>query len=269
MSSVAEVVRGRELLWNLALRSLRTRYRRSVLGWTWSLVNPLATVAVYSFVFGMLFRSQPPTGDPSGIKLFAFYLLTGLLPWQFFLSVSTNGMMAMTSNAALIRKVAFPRESLVLAEVLQGMVQFSIEITLLTVIIAVFGSAYVLATLPFTIVLMLLLAVFTTGMALTLAAVGVYFHDLPYLWTLIGQLWFFATPIVYTTALIEDINPVIRTLLALNPFAYFAEGFRATMYDGRFPGFALLGLLVALAGASVMIGWRVFGRLSRRFAEEL
>lgn len=269
MASVAEVVRARELLWNLALRSLRTRYRRSFLGWTWSLVNPLATVAVYSFVFGMLFRSEPPIGDPSGINMFGFYLLTGLLPWQFFLSVSTSGMTAMTSNAALIRKVAFPREALVLAEVLQGMVQFAIEIVLLTVIIALFGSAHVLATIPVTIVLILLLAAFTTGVAFVLAAVGVYFQDMPYLWTLIGQLWFFATPIVYTTALIEGINPVIRKLLALNPFSYFAGGFRATMYDGRLPDLSLLALLVALAAASLLVGWRVFNRLSRRFAEEL
>lgn len=260
---------SRELLWNLTLRELRTKYRRSFLGWTWSLLNPAATVIVYSYVFGVLFKSTPPEGDPSGIHSFAFYMLCALLPWNFFVQTTAAGMGAMAGNAALIRKVSFPRETLVFAQVLQCMVQFIIEMALLTAVMAVFGSPRLLLMLPFTILLMLLVALFATGVALILASVGVYFRDTPYLWMIVTQFWFFATPIVYPSALLEQLDPTVQSLLRLNPFAHVAEGFRRTMYDGRPIGLASAAVLAAIALVACLAGWRIFNRLSRRFAEEL
>lgn len=261
---------SRELLWNLTLRELRTKYRRSFLGWTWSLLNPAATVAVYSYVFGTLFRSEPPLGDPSGIHNFAFYMLCALLPWNFFLACTGGGMNAMTGNAALIRKVSFPRETLVFAQVLNGMVQFAIEMALLATVIAVFGGLDLLPMLPFTIMLMVLVAIFSAGVALILSAVSVYFRDTAYLWMIVTQLWFFATPIVYPSTLLDtSISSTTRDILKLNPFAQFAEGFRRTMYDGRMPGPLSSLILAAMSVITFAIGWRVFSRLSRRFGEEL
>lgn len=260
---------SRELLWNLTLRELRTKYRRSFLGWTWSLLNPAATVIVYSYVFGVLFKSVPPMGDPSGIHSFAFYMLCALIPWNFFLQTTAMGMGAMSGNAALIRKVAFPRETLVFAQVLHCMVQFVIEIALLTVIMAVFGSRHLLLMLPFTVLLMLLVALFATGVALTLASVSVYFRDTQYLWMIATQFWFFATPIVYSSTLLEGLNPTVQSVLRLNPFVHFAEGFRRTMYDGRAIELVPTVVLTAVSLVTCFTGWKIFNRLSRRFAEEL
>ncbi len=136
MSTLAQLNSSRELLWNLTLRELRTKYRRSVLGWTWSLLNPLATVVIYGFVFGTLFGSTAPVGDPSGLDNFALYLLCALLPWNFFTLVQNTAMGSIIGNAGLVRKVAFPREVLVLAQVGHGLVQFSIEMSLLAVVLA-------------------------------------------------------------------------------------------------------------------------------------
>ena len=170
LAPVKRVAGAHELLWNLTLRELRTKYRKSVLGWTWSMLNPLATVAIYSFLFGYLFGADAPAGVHSGVKAFALYLLCALLPWNFFMLVTNMGMSSIIANAGLVKKVAFPREVLVFANTLHGLVQFSIELLLLTVVLVIAGS-YFFVWIPVIIIQMLLLAFFASGLALALAAV--------------------------------------------------------------------------------------------------
>ena len=269
LAPVKRVAAAHELLWNLTLRELRTKYRKSVLGWTWSMLNPLATVAIYSFVFGHLFGADAPIGADSGLKTFALYLLCALLPWNFFLLVTNMGMNSMLANAALVKKVSFPREVLVFANSLHGIVQFSIELCLLSVALVLAGS-YFFVWIPVVIVQMLLLALFASGLALALAAGNVYFRDLGYLWQIFSQVWFFATPIVYMPALIEGKVPNwVEMILKLNPMAVFAQGFRRSMYDNSFPGWDNLGACALVAVVSMVVGWSIFTKLSRRFAEEL
>ena len=273
MSSVVaplrRVVASRELLWNLTLRELRTKYRRSFLGWTWSMLNPLATVAIYSFVFGYLFETPGTVGDPSGISVFALYLLCSLLPWNFFQLVTGLGMASLVGNAALVRKVAFPREQLVFANVLHGVVQFSIEMSLLAVAMLVAGSPF-LPFLPIVILMMVFLAMFSAGIALALAALYVYFRDMSYLWQIASQVWFFATPIVYSEEVLKGrLSPVALTILEWNPMAIFGRGFRSALDDGRFPGWSNLGACFGVGLISLTLGWTLFTKLSRRFAEEM
>ena len=110
MSSASELFARRELLWNLTLRELRGRYKRSILGWGWSLLNPVAFMLIYTFAFSIVLRATPDPGDPSGLQSYAFFLLTGLVPWTFFsVSVSTS-LTSIVANASLVEKVAFPRE---------------------------------------------------------------------------------------------------------------------------------------------------------------
>ena len=269
LAPVKRVAGAHELLWNLTLRELRTKYRKSVLGWTWSMLNPLATVAIYTFVFGHLFQAKAPVGDPSGLMSFALYLLCALLPWNFFMLVTNLGMNSMLANAALVRKVAFPREVLVFSNSLHGVVQFSIEMGLLTVALLIGGSIF-LPWLPVVLVQMLLLTLFASGIALALAAGNVYFRDLGYLWQIFGQIWFFITPIVYTPSIIEGRVPAwTEWIWKLNPMAVFGQGFRRSMYDGKFAGWSNLGACALVAVLSMVIGWSIFTKLSRRFAEEL
>jgi ABC-2 type transport system permease protein len=266
---VKRVAAAHELLWNLTLRELRTKYRKSVLGWTWSMLNPLATVAIYSFVFGHLFGSVAPTGLNSGIQTFALYLLCGLLPWSFFTLVTNLGMGSMLANAGLVKKVAFPREVLVFANSLHGIVQFGIEMLLLSTALVIAGS-YFFVLIPVVLVQMVLLMFFATGIALALAAGNVYFRDLGYLWQIFTQVWFFATPIVYTPDMIDGkVTGWAEWILKLNPMSVFAQGFRRSMYDGRFPGWDNLGACALVATVTMVLGWALFTKLSRRFAEEL
>lgn len=269
MSTLTQINASRELLWNLTLRELRTKYRRSILGWTWSLLNPLATVAIYGFVFGTLFGATAPEGDPSGLTNFALFLLCALLPWNFFVMVQTTAMNSIIGNSGLVRKVAFPREVLPLAQVGHGIVQFAIEVGLLTVVLLFFQRSF-LPWLPVTILLMVLLATFSAGLALALSAIGVYFRDLPYLWGIVLQVWFFATPIVYPPSLLQAQLPSWGyTVMSLNPMYRYSAAFRSTLYDGTAPSLGTLAGLTIVSFVTLYLGWKVFERLSNRFAEEL
>lgn len=269
MSAPAELIARRELLWNLTLREMRARYKRSALGWTWSMLNPLATMLIYTFVFSVVFKTEPPKGDPSGLHTYAPFLLAGLLPWTF-LNVSVNvGMASVVTNGVLVKKVAFPREHLVLSTVGAGLLTFGIEMSVLAVVLLILGN-FVLPWIPLVVVAALLLAMFTSGIALALGAANVYFRDLTYLWTIVAQAWFFTTPIVYPPSLVEGRlpGPLLRVYDHL-PMACFARVFRNLVYDLRFPALADWGLLAVYSGVTLVAGWWVFSKLEGRFAEEL
>jgi ABC-2 type transport system permease protein len=269
MHAVASVYQSRELLWNLTLRELRTKYRRSFLGWAWSMLNPLATVAIYGLVFGVLFNATAPVGDPSGLTGFTYFLLCGLLPWNFFALVNNLGMSSISGNAGLVRRVAFPREVLVFSNVLHACVQFAIEMTLLGIVLLVAGSPF-LPWLPIVILTSVLLAIFASGFALALSVLAVYFRDMNYLWAIVLQMWFFATPIVYPPSLLEEQAPEwVQDVLKLNPMNGFVEVYRRCLYDAAAPGWRTMLALVAVSFGSLTLGWAVFRRFSRRLPEEV
>jgi ABC-2 type transport system permease protein len=272
MNAVAAVFSARELLWNFTLRELRSKYRRSFLGWAWSMLNPAAMVATYWFVFGVVFpRTDPPLGDPSDLQSYALFLICGLIPWNFFALTSGLGLGSISSNAGLVRRVAFPREILVFANVLHACVQFAIELTLLTAIFVIVGSP-VLPWLPLILLTAVLLAIFSAGFALALSALSVYFRDMGYLWAIGIQVWFFATPILYPPSYVsehEDIPGWLVTLLQANPMAGFVRVFRRLFYDGGAPGAITYLGVTATAFVSLALGWMIFARLAPRFAEEV
>ena len=269
MNPVVNVYRSRDLLWNLTLRELRTKYRRSFLGWAWSMLNPLSQILIYGFVFGTLFDAKPPIGDPSGLDNYALFLLCGLLPWNFFGLVTSLGLGAVSANAGLVRRVAFPREVLVFSNALHACVQFSIEMSLLLIVFIVAGSPFY-PWLPVIVLNSLLLAIFASGLALALSVLAVYFRDVSYLWAILIQVWFYATPIVYPPSLLEANAPNwAYQLLRLNPMNGFIEVYRSCLYYASAPGWkTLLGLTIT-SFASLVIGWAIFHRMSRRLPEEV
>jgi len=269
VDSFVELRRSQNLLWNLTLRELRAKYRRSVLGWAWSMLNPLSSMLIYSFVFAVVFGATAPVGDPSGLQIYGLYLLCGILPWGFFTLVTNLGMGSMTSNAGLIRKVAFARETLVLSQVIFCVVQFSIEMALLSIALLFFGSHF-LPWIPVVLGLMVLLAVYATGFALALASASVYFRDLRYLWTILVQVMFFGTPIIYSPDRVEGKLPGLAGFLwEWNPMKVFIMQFRQVLYSGAPPEWGQVAYLVIVSVASLVAGWAVFARLSRRIAEDL
>lgn len=269
MNAVSAVFASRELLWNLTLRELRTKYRRSFLGWSWSLLNPLTTVALYGFVFGVLFKAGAPVGENSGLTGFVFFLLCALIPWNFFSMIVLTSMSAIASNPGLVRRVAFQREVLVFANVGHAVVQFGIELAILIGVLLIAGSP-VLPYIPVVLGVTVFLAMFGAGIGLALSVLTVYFKDLTYLWGILMQVWFFLTPIVYAPQLLEDTLPAWAQQIPIaNAMQHFTTAYRDALYHARLPDVAT-SVMVAVAGILTLSGgWTVFGRLQRRLPEEV
>jgi ABC-type polysaccharide/polyol phosphate export permease len=220
---------------------------------------------MYTFVFSIVLDADGPVGDPSGLHVYAFFLLCGLLPWTFFAVGSTQAMTGLIANGGLVKKVWFPREVLVYSTVLAAAVSLLIELGILCVLLLIAGNM-VLPWIPVLLVLVALLMLFTIGVALVLAACNVYFRDLTYLWGIVSQLWFFATPIIYPVGLLPA---SLQWLPRINPMYAFVVAFRDVLYDLRFPTaltWVKIGLTVVV---TLAFGSLVFSRLSPRFAEEL
>jgi ABC-2 type transport system permease protein len=274
MATVSELAEARELFRNLTLRELRGKYKRSALGWAWSLINPLATMGIFTLVFSFVLRVQPETGHPSGLHSFPFFLLCGLLPWNFLLNSLTGGMSAPLANAGLIKKVYFPREILSASVIASWAVQFLIELGVLVVALLFVGNV-ALAYIPGVLLIVTIQMFFCYGIALALGALNVYFRDVQHFLGLLLQLWFYATPIVYPQGLVPvekhlfGVNIPVTRIYGLNPMVRFVGMYRDLMYDLRWPPLYDLAYVTGAAVLSVLIGRWIFLKLEPRFAEEL
>lgn len=278
MGYLRELLSARELLANLALREIRGKYKRTVLGQLWSLANPLALMLIYTAVFSLILRVKPDPGDPSGLDVFALWLLAGLLPWLFFSNAVAVGMGSLVDNAGLIQKVYFPRIVLPLSVVASIGYTWLIETLVLIVILSIFG-AVVWPWVPLVLGGMVLLMLFAAGLALMLSVANVYFRDTQYLLGLVMQFWLYLTPIIYPVSYVENLSattgPILGTsitvldLYRLNPMDRFVEIFRTLLYDNTFPDPNDWTAAAIWALISLVVGLWVFRRSERRLAEVL
>lgn len=277
MSSLGELRRSRELLVNLTLRDIRSRYKRTVLGNAWSLVNPLAAMLIYTVVFGFFLKIKPAAGEPSGLDVFALWLLCGLLPWTFLSNAIGVGMTALLNNANLVLKVYLPRSVLVASAVLALGVTFLIEMGVLTCVIFAFGGN-ILLRVPVALLFMAVLAVFALGLGLGLSVLNVYFRDTQHFVAIFMQIWFYMTPILYPLSYVQEAQARLEaqghdiplvTMFKMNPAEHFVTVFRNLLYDNRWPAFndTLACLLAAMV--SLLLGAWIFRTYEGRLAEEL
>jgi ABC-type polysaccharide/polyol phosphate export permease len=274
VTRLAEYVSGRELAVNLTLRELRGKYKRSVLGWTWSLVNPLASVLIFSIVFSFFLKIEPPVGDPSGLHSFVAFLLCALLPWNLIAGGMNQSMGALVGNGNLIKKVYFPREVLVVATVGALLVSFLIELGVLVVILVVFGNM-VLPWIPVLLLLVAIQTVFVLGIALVLSVLNVYFRDMKHLIGILLQAMFYTAPIIYPIRLVPERAVLfgwelpLRDLYELNPLVRLLSAYRDVLYNVRLPQLTDLAYITVWAAVSLGVGLWVFTRLEGRLAEEV
>jgi lipopolysaccharide transport system permease protein len=278
MKYLQEVWASRELLFNLTSREVRGKYKRTIFGQLWSLANPLMLMLIYSLVFGLLFKSTPPPGDPSGLDIFPLWLLCGLLPWTFFASVVSSGTGSLVDNANLIQKVSFSRIVLPFSTVASSAYNWLFEMVVLLIAISIAGG-FVLPWLPLVVVAMALLAIFAAGVGLLFAIANVYFRDTQYLLSIVLQLWIYLTPIIYPIYRVANASTKVGglagtpvTLLGLydlNPMVHFVTLFRQLIYDNRWPDGIEWVICVCWSLAALGIGMLIFRKNERRLAEAL
>lgn len=267
----------RELLLNLTLRELRGKFKRSVIGWGWSVINPVVTIAVYTIVFSVFLKAKPPVGDPSGLNTYALFLMCGLLPWLFTFNGLMGSVTALIANEGLIKKVYFQRWVLPTSSVLAWLVSFLIELGVVTVVFLIAGNM-VLPWLPLVVVLVALHTLFVLGLGLLFSPINAYFRDVQHFTAIFLNIWFWATPIIYPLSVLYQEDGVtprqfggleLPSLMNLNPMYHFVTAYRDVLYDLRFPSTSTWLYLIATTAGSLLIGSWVFGRLEGRLAEEL
>ena len=263
-----------ELLWNLTLRELRSKFKRSALGWLWSVINPLASIAIYTIVFGVFFQVQTPVGDPSGLEVYGFFLVCGLLPWTFVANGLSGATASIVGNEGLVKKVYFPRSVLPGASTLAWLASFGVELIVLGVVLLVVGN-FVVPWIPVILALMVLQTGFVLGVGLVLSAANAYFRDVQHFLAIGLNVWFYATPIIYPPDLPPEESTLlgvtipVRSLLQLNPMAIFVDAYRDVLYNLRWPALTQWVAMTAIALVSLVVGALVFRRLEPRLAEEM
>lgn len=247
----------RDLLWFLVKRDIQLRYRQTVLGVGWALLQPLATMAIFTIFFGR-FGKIPSEGAP-----YSLFALCGLIPWQLFSYALTESSNSLVSNQNLVTKIYFPRLVIPFSAVMVGVVDFCVAFVLLMVMMGYYGRAPTLAVFIFPA--FLILAILTAlAVGLWLSALNVQFRDVRYTLPFLTQFWFFATPIAYPSSLLP---PRWQPLLGLNPMAGVVEGFRwALLGTGRPPGMLLL-VSTVVSALLLYTGMLYFRRMERTFAD--
>ena len=253
---------------NFAERELKVQHKRSVLGWAWSLLNPLSRIFVYSLVFGVIFRFQPPEAG-SGQLNFAMYLFSGLVIWLLFESMIRGSMHWLISVGDLRRKVYFPLETVTFGGAAAVGFQALIETLLLVVFMAGYGNlGLTMLLIP---VVLLLTAMFGLGIGMVMSVFNTRYRDVENLVVILLSTLFFLVPIVYTEEIIPEkaYGLPAADLIGSNPVSQFVDTFRDIVYFLDWPSAGRLLLLALYAFVSLGFGWWFLNRRSMSLSEEM
>jgi lipopolysaccharide transport system permease protein len=255
---LAELWAYRELLYFLVWRDIKVRYKQTAIGAAWAILQPLVAMLVFSLFFGRLAGITPPGGVPYWAFAYA-----GLVPWTLFATGLSQASDSLVGSANLIRKVYFPRLAIPVAAVLASLVDGLLALAALLVALLVAGYPPGPGVLLLPLFLLLTLAA-SLGAGLWLSALNVQYRDVRYTVPFLVQIWLFATPVVYPSALIKD--ETLRALYGLNPLVGAVEGFRWALLGGEGPGGALA--VSALAAALLLVsGALYFRHMEQTFAD--
>ena len=257
MNFFKELYHYRELLKTNVKKDVRGKYKGSFLGILWSFINPLLQVLVYALVFPYIMKVETEN--------YLIFLICGIIPWTWFITSISQGTTSITNNANLIKKVYFPREILPISVVTSGLINFLISclIIVIFVILGGLGITWHLVFLPFIIIVQYL---FTLALIFVLSAVNVYVKDVEYIVAFIINMLFYATPILYTT---EMFSGPILWLFRLNPLAHLINAYRDVFYVHHIPNLASLTVLFGVCIILIVVGYFIFKKLEKRFAEEV
>jgi ABC-2 type transport system permease protein/lipopolysaccharide transport system permease protein len=230
---------------NLVVQELRVRYQRSILGFFWTLLNPLLMMAILSLVFANLFRT---------IDNYAVFLFSGMVPWGFLSGSINECALCIVASEPLIRKIYVPKLVFPLSRILINLTTLGLSLVSLFVLLWPLG-ARLSAPMILLPAALALLAAITLGLSLIVATANTFYRDCGHLVTVFLQAWYFATPILYRA---EEFPETARWKFRLNPAYYFIELFHDIVYFGRWPHFSLWLAAIAIAVTCLGIGYAVF-----------
>ena len=250
---VRDLHRYRELIWALAAKELRIRYKRSVLGFLWALLNPALLMIILTLVFGSILRFN--------IHHYSIFLLSMLLPWTFFSQSLAYSVESVVGNAALLKKIRVAQIVFPTAAVLANVINFVLSLVPLAVLIIAlrFPLHWTWLYLP---VPMVGLFLFTMGTSFFLAAANVFYRDVSHIIQIVLSAWFYFSPVIYS---LDFVPAKYRWIFHLNPMLYILNGFRLSIYYGLLPSPQSVAMSLGCGILAVVVGFSVFRRYQDSF----
>ncbi len=242
--SLAPLISSRELLVAWTVRTIRARYQQSLLGWFWAIVQPAASVAIYSLVFTLVVPVQ------TGGFPYPVFSYIAVVPWTLLSTSLTDMTGSLVGNIALVQKIYFPRQILAISAMAARLMDFGVAASLLVILMLAYHSPFFLSALIYLPLILIVQLMLTTGLGLACAALNVFYRDVQTVLILVLQLWFYASPVIYPVSLVPE---RYTWIYYLNPMAGILQAYRDTLLTGAAPGLyllpaALISLLLLLSG---------------------
>lgn len=259
---IAAIYQRRELLWQMVAREVKARYKQSVLGYFWVILNPLAQMLVMSFAFSLILRI--PTNSTATIP-YSIFLFTALLPWNLFTNSISSAASSLVASSGLITKIYFPRTILVISTIFAKIIDFVFAISILVIYMIIYQIP-ITWNILWVIPIFLIQQIFTLGLALFFAAANLLYRDIQYLLNMILLLWMYATPVIYPADLVPD---KYRILFQINPMAVIINAYRQVILGGGEPKYSSLGIGLLVSIVTLLIGFSYFKSREKIFADNI
>jgi lipopolysaccharide transport system permease protein len=257
MKSFAIFTEYRELLSELTWREIKQRYKQSILGYAWVMLNPFFQMLVMAFVFSKLLRF-----DDLGVP-YPIFLYAGLLPWTLFAQSLTASANSLVSNAGLITKIYFPREVFVVSTILSKIVDFFLS-SIIFILFMIFFQIPLTLNIFWFIPIFLIQSVFMYSLSLLVSAFNLLYRDIQYMLNLLILVWMYLTPVIYP---VEMFPEKYQWIFQLNPMAVIINAYRQVILAGSSPNFLSLGIALFLSFLLLIISYKIFKKLEGIFAD--
>ena len=258
MQILKNIFQYREMIANLVRKDLRGRYKGSVLGFLWTFINPLLQLAVYTMVFSVILRAD--------IDKYYLFLFVALIPWIFFSTCLTGGSAVILNEKNLVQKIYFPREVLPVAFVTSSFINMLYSFIVVLIVVLFTAQPVNFLAWCYLPIIMVVEYLFALGCTLITSAITVYFRDLEHILSIITMAWQFLTPVMYSADMVPE---QLKGIFMLNPMTSIITAYREILYYGQVPNLDVLLLPLLISIIIVVIGFFVFHRLQRNFAEEI
>jgi|LSQX01.1.fsa_nt_gb ABC-2 type transport system permease protein len=257
IQSLKEIYSYKEMIRNMVRKDLRGRYKGSVLGFFWTILNPILQLLVYTFLFSVVLKT--------GIDKYYLFLFVALVPWIFFSSCLVGGSGIILGQKDLVKKIYFPIEVLPICHVTSNFINMLLSFIVIFAVVIISGSKITYAALYLPVV-MIIEYIFALGVAYISSAITVYFRDMEQILGIAGMAWMYLTPVMYSVDMIPE---EFYGVLTANPMSPIILAYRDVLYYGKVP--EATGLLTSfLLGVIILVaGFALFNKLKRRFVEEL
>jgi ABC-type polysaccharide/polyol phosphate export permease len=249
-----EAWRYRDLIVFLVRRDLTARYKRSVLGVAWTMLNPLGMMIVLSIVFSQIFRIN--------IENYPAFVLSGLIAWTFFAQTSAAAINVLVWGGDLLQRIYIPRSAFAISSIGTGLINLILSMVPLILVMLVTGAPLHI-TILLSPVAMILLGLFSLGIGLLISTIGIYFFDIVEMYGIVLMAWMYLTPIIYS---LDILPPNLQQYLKLNPLVHLVGLFRSLVFEGTIPSLRYWLISIAIALGTFLIGWLIFTNKADEFA---